>query len=138
MQTWLVSGIITLKLIKELLQAKTLSLLETTLDFVVTNNELFHNYAIASEIYILRVEDLRYKKPLYALSTINDRLNFWRRSDSLKQNYIFDDILNSLNPKRYVSNHKSLFSDHKLRIKIMSTSYYIALRWLPQNTFDDK
>ena len=33
---------------------------------------------------------------------------------------------------------KSVISEHKLQIKLMSISCKIALRWMPQNTFDGK
>ena len=33
---------------------------------------------------------------------------------------------------------KSVISEHMLQIKFMGTSCEIALRWMPQITFDDK
>ena len=48
-------------------------------------------------------------------------------------------IINSLAPGRCDFNFKSVISEHMLQIKFMtSTSVEIALRWMPQNTFDDK
>ena len=48
-------------------------------------------------------------------------------------------IINSLAPGRCDCNLKSVISEHMLQIKFMSsTSVEIALRWMPQNTFDDK
>ena len=44
--------------------------------------------------------------------------------------------MNSLVPGRCDSNFKSAISEHMLQIKFMSTSCEIALRWIPQNTFD--
>ena len=37
-----------------------------------------------------------------------------------------------------VINFKSIIFQHVLWIKFMSTSYEIALKWMPQNQFDDK
>ena len=45
---------------------------------------------------------------------------------------------NSLAPGRYGSNFKIAIPEHMFWIKFMSTSWEIALRWMPQNTFDDK
>ena len=53
-------------------------------------------------------------------------------------NMILKDIFNSLAPEWCGSNFKSVISKHMLRIKFMSTSCQIDLRWIPQNTFDDK
>ena len=39
---------------------------------------------------------------------------------------------------RSFSNCKSLAPEHMLRIKFMTHSWYNALRWRPQNTFDGK
>ena len=38
----------------------------------------------------------------------------------------------------YVSNFKSVISDHMIRMKSMRTSCEIALRWMPKSTFDEK
>ena len=53
----------------------------------------------------------------------------WSRTD------IVD--LNSLVPGKCGSDFKSVFSEHMLQIKFMSICE-IALRWMPQNSFDDK
>ena len=40
--------------------------------------------------------------------------------------------------KYQLGNLKSVISEHCLRIKFLSSSCEIDLRWMPQNTFDDK
>ena len=47
-------------------------------------------------------------------------------------------IINLLAPGRSDSNFQSVISEHILWIKFMSSSCEIALRCMPQNTFDDK
>ena len=41
-------------------------------------------------------------------------------------------------PRRCVSNFERVISEHMLGIKFMSTSWKMALKWMPQNTFNDK
>ena len=41
-------------------------------------------------------------------------------------------------PLQYISNFKSVVCKHILPVKIMSTSYELALSWISQNTFDYK
>ena len=45
--------------------------------------------------------------------------------------------INSLSPGRCGNDFKSAISEHMLRIHFMSTCE-IAVRWMPQDTFDDK
>ena len=45
---------------------------------------------------------------------------------------------NSLAPGTCASNFKSVILEHVFRIKFVSTFCEIGLRWMPQNTFDDK
>ena len=47
-------------------------------------------------------------------------------------------VINSLAPGRWCSNLTCVISEHISWIKLMSTSCEIALRWMPQNTKDDK
>ena len=46
--------------------------------------------------------------------------------------------VNSLTPGRCESNLQNVISDHILQIMFMGISYEISLKWMPQNTFDDK
>ena len=48
------------------------------------------------------------------------------------------ELNSSLAPGRCGSNFKSVIFEHKLRVKFMSTSCEIALKWMPQDAFDDK
>ena len=41
-------------------------------------------------------------------------------------------------PVRFGSKYKSVILERMWRIEFMSTSFEIALSWMPQNTFDDK
>ena len=50
---------------------------------------------------------------------------------------VHTNVCNSLAPGRRGSNFESVISEQRLRIKIMSTSCEIALRWMPQNLTDD-
>ena len=47
-------------------------------------------------------------------------------------------MVNSLAPGRYGSNFENVSWRHMLQMKFMSSSGELALRWMPQNTFDDK
>ena len=47
-------------------------------------------------------------------------------------------ISNPLPTVRYGSNFKSVVFKHMFRIKFVSTSSEIALRWIPENTFEGK
>ena len=47
-------------------------------------------------------------------------------------------VLNSLAPGRYENNFEIVISEHMLRIKSLISSCEIALRWMQQNTFDNK
>ena len=46
-------------------------------------------------------------------------------------------VVNSLTPGRCGGNFKDVISKHMLWIKFLSTASDIALRWMPQITFDD-
>ena len=51
---------------------------------------------------------------------------------------LIDNKLISLAPERYGNDSKGVTSKHILQIMFMGTSCKIALRWIAQNTFDDK
>ena len=63
----------------------------------------------------------------------------WKALLSTPQHISMDILvfINSFTPGRCGSNYKSVISKHMLQIKFMSTSWEIALRGMPQNTFDD-
>ena len=46
-------------------------------------------------------------------------------------------LINSLAPGRFGNNFKSVNSVRMLRIEFMSTSFDIALGWMPRNSFAD-
>ena len=63
-----------------------------------------------------------------------DALEFFPRDVTI----VIDCWFKSLAPGSRGSNYKNLIFENVLRIKSMGTSDEIALRWMSQNTFDDK
>ena len=53
---------------------------------------------------------------------------------SIKYKYIFK----YLTPGICGGNFKNVISKCMLQIELMSVSFEVAFRWMPQNTFDDK
>ena len=56
----------------------------------------------------------------------------------IKKRICISMLLNLLIPGRCESNFKSVIFERMLRIQYMGTCFEIAVRWMPQNIFDDK